>query len=184
MKGSKGFLVKLAVSVFFLMGCARVNVETKKPIKVDVTMRLDIYQHVTQDAQTIEDMVSSKQSSFLILGIDEAYAQEETGYPAKVKEAIENRKLRRDDLVSWESKGAIGENVLGMVEVRNASLGGQEVASLVEKENNDRRIIYQHISEKNGAAFDETAKIFGKRIQADAPSGTPIESSPGQWTSK
>ncbi len=192
MKDRRTFFVRTAVSVFFLMGCARVNIQSDKPIKVDVTMRLDVYQHVAQDANAIENMISPKeekslgsnQSSFLTLGVVEAYAQEEGGYPLEVRDAIERRKLRRDDLVAWEAKGAIGENEGGMVEVRDSSLGGEEVSSLVEKENKDRRIIYQYVSEKNSATFEDTAKVFGKRIQEDAPVGTPIETTPGQWSKK
>ena len=40
-------------------GCAGVQVGgTKEPIKVDVTMRLDIYQHIEKDIDAIESIVS------------------------------------------------------------------------------------------------------------------------------
>jgi hypothetical protein len=73
-------------SVFAVMGCARVNmVAPKEAIKLDVSMRLDVYQHVAKDVDSIEDMVSgtSKKTvsathqSFLGSFFSEAYAQED-----------------------------------------------------------------------------------------------------------
>ena len=192
-KGVGNSLIKIVIFVFFLMGCARVSIESKKPIKVDVTMRLDIYQHVTQDVNAIEDMISSpkqkkgaasNKSSFLRFGVDEAYAQEESDYSPEVKKAIERRKTRRENLMPWQAKGVIGENSQGLVEIRDTASGGYEAVTLVETENKDRMTIYQYVAQRNGASLGETAKIFAKRIQEDAPSGTPIQSSDGQWKTK
>jgi hypothetical protein len=174
--------LKMALSLFFVLGCARVSLESKKPIKLDVTMRVDIYQHVTQDVQAIEDMISSpKKTSMFFWGIQEAYAQE--GFPANVSQAIEQRKSRREELVSLLSQGVIGENAAGFVEVKDASRA-DSAASLVSAENSDRQTIYAYVAEKNGATVAETGKIFAKRIRADAPAGTPIQSEDGSWTKK
>ena len=191
-----GYCLRIAIFLFFFIGCARVNVESKQPIKLDVTMRLDIYQHVAQDAQAIEDMVASpkegqgtasNKSSFLSLDANEAYAEEEGEYPADIKDAIDRRKARRADLFNWESSSSIGERADGFVEIKSTSVDAT-VSRLVEDENNDRRVIYQYVAQKNGTSFEETAKIFAKRIQKHVPAGTPIEivDSSGQpsWTKK
>ncbi len=58
----KKFWVILGVLVVFF-GCARVRVEApKEAIKLDISMRLDIYQHVTKDIDAIEDIVSGGSS--------------------------------------------------------------------------------------------------------------------------
>ncbi|MFH0876928.1 MAG: DUF1318 domain-containing protein [Candidatus Omnitrophota bacterium] len=169
---ASSFLARFVVSLFLLMGCARVSVETKEPIKLDVTMRLDIYQHVAQDAQNIEDMISSPKTSWLSFGVPEAWAQEEAGYPSDVTEAIERRKDRRSELRAWQAKGVLGEGADGFVTVASDK-ALQEAVRLAEQENRDRRIIYQYVAQKNGVTVEETARIFAQRIQADAPTGTP-----------
>ena len=193
-RGRIGLTMKAAMVLLFLLGCARVTVDAKQPIKLDVTMRLDIYQHVAKDVTAIEDMISAPntagaasgtqgKTSLLSFGVKEAYAQEESDYPSDVKAAIERRKERRPALTSFEAKGAIGENARGLVEVKNAS-AGSDVSSIAQEENSDRNIIYNYVSSKNGAAQDETGKLFAKRIQADVPQGTPIEAPDGSWNTR
>ncbi|MFA5315668.1 MAG: DUF1318 domain-containing protein [Candidatus Omnitrophota bacterium] len=182
---------QIGLTFFVLLGCARVSIDTKKPIQVDVKMRVDIYQHVAQDVASIEDMISSEpkakgaeQVSLFLLGVKEAWAQVETDYPQDVRAAIERRKARRSELISWEAKGVIGENMRGQVELVNRAAADNSVAGLVEQENRDRSTIYAYVAGKNNASVDETARISAKRIQEDAPSGTPIQSPGGEWTTK
>lgn len=182
---------QIGLTLFVLLGCARVSIDTKKPIQVDVKMRVDIYQHVAQDVASIEDMISSEpkakgaeQVSLFLLGVKEAWAQVETDYPQDVRAAIERRKARRSELISWEAKGVIGENMRGQVELVNRATADNSVAGLVEQENRDRSTIYAYVAGKNNASVDETARISAKRIQEDAPSGTPIQSPGGEWTTK
>lgn len=192
MRMGHGILWKTILVVFFLMGCARVSIDSKDPIRLDVTMRLDVYQHVAGDAQAIEDMVASPKTqpeasankmSFLGIGQSIAWAEDTTDYPANILEAIERRRDRKHALDVWESKGVLGENRMGFVVVKDAAAADMSALSLVSEENNDRQIIYQYIARKNGASVDETGKVFAERIQAAAPAGTPVESGSG-WTIK
>ena len=49
----------LMLGVIFSLGCARVMVQApKEPIKVDISMRLDVYQHIQNDIDDIESIVS------------------------------------------------------------------------------------------------------------------------------
>ena len=166
------------------VGCARVQVVAPKdPIKVDIAMRLDVYQHVEKDIDAIENIVSGNKPSGKLISmlnhfVGVAYAEE--GLSAEVEGAAMRRKARYQGLASAESSGRIGENKSGFVELRgDASLG-----SLVSDENSDRMVIYRSISEKNGAALNEVQKLYAKKLQSGAPSGTPIESDSGEWTTK
>jgi len=168
-------------------GCARVSVQgSKEPIKLDISMRLDIYQHVKNDIDDIENMVSGPKDqaqpkdkqSFLGYFIASAYAQE--GLGPDVEQAAMRRKERRSQLVSAESRGAIGENKSGMVEIRN---GDGTLQGLVSEENQDRMTIYRAVAQKNGAALEDVQRLYAKRLQSDAPSGAPIEG-PDGWTQK
>ncbi|MBI4309096.1 MAG: DUF1318 domain-containing protein [Candidatus Omnitrophica bacterium] len=174
------YLILLAGLVLAL-GCARIRVEApKEAIKLDVAMRLDIYQHVEKDIDQIENMISGQPEkpkpsakdnhSLLECFISTAHAQE--GLGSEVEEAVMRRKDRRPELVALEEKGIIGENNSGLVEVRAAQPGAQ---ALVEEENNDRMVIYKAVAEKNGTSVDEVQHLYAKRLQTDAPAGTPVQ---------
>jgi len=184
----KNIFIVLITLVAFL-GCARVRVEAPKdPIKLDISMRLDIYQHVAKDIDAIEDIVSGnekkpavgKQGSWLEAFVKDAYAQDSFG--PEVEQAAYNRRDRRSQLVSLEESGAVGENKLGMVEIRGNV--DSYANALVGAENNDRMIIYRAIAAKNGTSVDEVQKMYAKKLQDGANSGTPVETlneSTGQY---
>lgn len=175
------------LAAVFMTGCAQVQVKAPKdPIKVDITMRLDVYQHVVKDIDDIESIVSGKSApkgrmklNFLI-----ADAHAEEGLSPDVEQAALRRKDRKAELYSHESKGTIGENRMGLAEAR----GSGAPQELIGAENADRMIIYKSVSQKNGAAIEEVQKLYAQRLQEDAPAGTPIEtanSSGGyEWKNK
>ena len=187
-------LFMVLVSFILAVGCARVQVEApKEPIKIDISMRLDIYQHVQKDIDEIENIVSgaseepqSKADQYLLdFFIKEAYAAD--GLSPEVGQAAVRRRDRRAQLVSWQAKGVIGENRVGLVEIRDPGAADASVKALVSAENSDRMIIYQRLAEKNGTSVDEVQKLYAQRLQADAASGTPIEAPIGsgyEWKIK
>lgn len=167
---------------FILLGFAQMGISAKQPI-------------------LIEDMVSSESqprgASCLgfFSGVREAWAEgedvkdaesEKEDYPEAVRDAIERRSVRRSELVSWEAKGVIGENMRGQVEIvkRGASKKNKNLVTLVEQENKDRSVIYAYVAEKDKVAVNETARFFSRKIQADAPAKTPIQCLNGEWTVK
>lgn len=173
------FLILLLV-ISFSSGCMRIG-GTKDPIKMDISMRLDIYQHVEKDIDAIESIISgpednkkaADEQSFLGIFVSEAYALE--GFNPEVEQAALRRKDRLVELSSWEAKGIIGENKKGFVEIRNSQVPDPPLSQIVSAENSDRMIIYRSIAEKNGTLVAEVQKLYAKRLQEKAPSGTPIE---------
>ena len=175
-------LILLLTSVIVAAGCARVLVQApKEPIKVDISMRLDIYQHIEKDIDEIENIVSgssekpqSKASpNILNFFVKEAYADE--GLSPQVEQAALRRRDRRSQLFSWEEKGVVGENKVGLAEVRILDQVNDATQKLIEAENSDRMLIYQAVAVKNGTSVEEVQKLYAKRLHADSPSGTPIE---------
>lgn len=173
------WIVVLALVAFF--GCARVRVEAPKdPIKLDISMRLDIYQHVAKDIDAIEDIVSGNESkiapgkkgSMLDIFVTEAYAQDSLG--PEVEQAAYRRKDRKPQLVSLETSGVLGENKLGMIEDRRGSADSYANA-IIDAENNDRMVIYKAIATKNGISVEEVQKMYAKKLQDGANPGTPVE---------
>ena len=164
------------------LGCARVRVEApKEPIKVDVSMRIDVYQHIQKDIDAIEDIVSGSgaeasstdQQSMLDLFIGNAYAQDELD--ASIKEAALRRKMRLPELQSLMSQGIIGENKSGLLEIVDAATADSATKEIVDKENIDRILIYEELARRNNTSLKEIQDIYAARLQQDAPVGTPME---------
>lgn len=183
------------VSLIIIFGCARVSVQApKEPIKVDISMRLDIYQHVQQDINAIENIVSGSKSeakepggqSMFFTGISLAYAQG-TDLSPEVEQAALRRRDRAGELSQWQQKGVIGENRLGLLELRDKSASAS-LAQFIQAENADRMIIYRQLAQKNNASLESIQKVYAQRLQQDAPAGTPIEVLQGdgtyQWINK
>lgn len=162
------------------LGCARIQVQAPKdPIKVDISMRLDVYQHVTQDIDDIESIVSGKGAAAVgpqsrlpsLAGI--AYAEE--GMSSDMEQAAMRRRDRRGQIASLQAQGILGENRRALVVVRKAGSSTESTEALVRSENQDRQTIYKSIATKNGTSVEEVQKLYAKRLQQDAPAGTPIE---------
>ena len=175
-------IILMVVGILVIgMGCARVRVEApKEPIKVDISMRLDIYQHVAKELDDIENIVSGgkDKGSLLNIFVTDAYAQ--GSLSPDVEKAALSRKDRRPMLAALEQKGVVGENRSGLVEVMPGQNADASVNELVSKENSDRAVIYRSVAAKNGVSLDEVQKMNAKRLQSDAPSGTQMEVLNGQ----
>jgi uncharacterized protein YdbL (DUF1318 family) len=183
-------LIMVAAAVGF--GCARVNVGgAKEPIKVDIAMRLDIYQHVQKDIDSIENIVAGDKvktgkrpgdQSWLNFAPAEVYAQE--GLSPDVELAALRRKDRRSSLDSWEARGVVGENKSGLVEIKDPKQADSLVKDLVRMENADRMIIYRSLAQKYNESLEQIQKVYAEKLSAQAPSGTPVESLNGEWQLK
>jgi uncharacterized protein YdbL (DUF1318 family) len=172
--------IAIFVALLVAAGCASVSVRApKEPIKVDISMRLDIYQHVQQDIDEIESLVSGGGGSSSLIDpfkffVGVAYAQ--GGLSAGVKEAALRRKERRPRLMGHLASGVIGENAYGFLEIRKAGQADSTINNIVAGENNDRDLIYKAIAFGNGAPLEGVQTMYAARLQNDAPAGTPVQS--------
>ena len=175
------FALILAVPI---TGCATISLKPpKEPIKVDVSMRLDVYQHVEKDINSIEDIVTSPSEnknetkspdqSFLNMIVSNAYAED--GLSPEVKDAALRRKDRRPKFVPWQKNAVIGESRSGLLEIKDYVKSDPMVEALVKAENIDRMVIYQSIAQNNNTSIEDVQRMYSERLQQDAPSGTPIE---------
>jgi len=171
------------LGLFLALGCARLSVEApKEPIKVDISMRLDVYQHIQNDIDAIEEIVSggspsvqdnADKQSLLRMFISLAYAED--GLSKQVENAALGRRNRLQEIMALEKAGVIGENKLGFLEIKNTSGSGSDVGQLVSSENADRLTIYKSLADKNNTSLEEIQKIYASRLQKEAPAGAPIE---------
>ncbi len=168
------------------LGCARVRVEgPKDPIKVDITMRLDVYQHVQSDIDSIENIVSGgaptqpasgMQQGFLSILVSEAYAQDAVSQVTQ--EAALRRRDRLEEVKALLKSGVVGENRSGLLSIRDEE-NASSARAIVDAENNDRMIIYKEIAANNGTSVEAVQQLYAGRLQNDAPDGTSIESEDG-----
>ena len=101
----------------------------------------------------------------------------------EVKTALEDRRSRFDQLKSLKAKGLVGENNRGYVE----ALGNDSAAgSLVDSENNDRRVIYKTIEVQNNlsGALGTIEKVFAQVQRDKASPGDKVQDEDGRWVTK
>jgi uncharacterized protein YdbL (DUF1318 family) len=101
----------------------------------------------------------------------------------EVRQALDARKERFEDLRALESSGAIGENNRGYVEILTNDPKAQ---SVVDAENNDRQIIYKVIAQQNGLenALSTIESAFAEVRKDKAESGSKIQAEDGKWVTK
>ena len=142
------------VTVFLVLGCAKVSLQTAKPLKVDISMRVDVYQHVAKDVASIEDEIygqTPQQKLNALFNLESAYAQD---YSVELSAAIERRKARMSAIDGYFSQGYIGENKDALLEIVAQDLDSAtraQAEALINEENQDREIIYRAIADKNSS---------------------------------
>jgi uncharacterized protein YdbL (DUF1318 family) len=172
-----------------LVGCATVEVKAPKdPIKMDIAMRLDVYQHVVQDVDDIESIVEGRSgkaatvvSSIGGFFVGTAYA-DDGGLSPDATNAAYRRRDRRDELSSLEVQGVLGEGRSALVVVRSS--GNARAQQVMTDENNDRMIIYRAIAAKNGSSVEDVQKVYAERLRAGVPAGTQVQNADGSWSKK
>lgn len=183
----------IGMAVIFTMiyiGCTHhtVKVEQDEPLRVDVNMRIDVYQHVLEQADEIERMVNEGAGQSMLQKVIQlasyldfasaAYAQE-SSFSQETMNAIESRKNRRDEIIDWQSRGILGENADGFVEIYSRQgLSSTELdilQTLVSNENADRQTIYENLAQKQGTSAQAVGKVYSIKLQKNAPAGTPIQ---------
>lgn len=171
----------ILVSLMFGVGCATVQVQAPKdPIKMDISMRLDVYQHVVKDIDSIESIVSgTRQSAFAEFLVTTAFAAD---LDPAVEAAAIRRRDRRDQVAAWQSQGLVGESRAGLLRIRGSV--DASATSVIAQENQDRQLIYEALAAKNGTSVGDIQKVYSERLQQDAPAGTPLEGADGTWTPK
>jgi uncharacterized protein YdbL (DUF1318 family) len=163
--------------IMLMVGCAKVNLQTTEPLKVDINMRVDVYQHVVKDVESIEDQVygSSQKQLNLLLHMEEAYAEESQ---PELAAAIERRKARASQIQEYFDRGIIGENRDALLEIRDESLNPTtkaQIQRILVQENADRDVSYQTAASRNTVDLRTIRKTFFDDHYKRASSGAWFE---------
>lgn len=136
-RGTPPVAVVLAASALWTAGCKlpTVNVGTPEPIKLDVNMRVDVYQH--SDAEP-----------------DASEQQRE--YDAVIKQ----QRDRMAQVQTLKNSRWVGENHRGLLSVRELPAGndGKWVKSTVEAENADRLYLMRAEAKKRNLLLTDIEK--------------------------
>lgn len=150
-----------AAALAVLAGCTAptVNLSTAEPIKVDISMRLDVYSH-------------NKEAAVKGAGV------------SPTSDAETRRRNRMADIQNFKNSRLIGEGRDGLISIRVDTPGddGEYVRKTVAAENEDRMAIMKAASEKGRksllAVQSEQAVLWQKRsfegelIEVANPDGT------------
>jgi len=100
-----------------------------------------------------------------------------------IRQALDSRRARFNDLETRKQAKAVGENNRGYVE----TLGSEpEARTLCADENRDRGVIYKAIAEQNNLvdAMNTIEEVFAEVQRNKAQPGERIQLKDGQWVSK
>lgn len=150
-----------AAAAAALAGCSAptVNLATSEPIKVDIAMRLDVYDHNKGAAKT-------------------------SSPAAQAQDPESRRRNRMADIQNFKNSRLVGEGRDGLVSIRVDTPGeaGDYMRKTVAAENDDRRVLMKALAEKEQRNIDdvqsEQAALWQKRafegelIEVASPDGT------------
>lgn len=142
--------------VLFVLGCAKVSLQTSEPIKVDINMRLDIYQHAVDEVDSIEDQIYGGNGSMSFRFpslIRSAHAADDQ------QAVIARRKARAAKIEALFAAAKIGEDKDALLKVLDKSLNAAD-QKLVKGENKDRKALYSATAKKMGISDKQMIKIF------------------------
>ena len=159
MKILRASAVAAAAATFTGCSAPNVNLSTAEPIKVDISMRLDVYEH---------NKAAAKKTASV--------------EPASDPET--RRRNRMADIQNFKNSRLIGEGHDGLLSVRVETPGepGDYVRKTVAAENADRMAVMKSIAEKGQKSLPdvqtEQASLWRKRsfegelIEVSNPDGT------------
>ena len=145
-----------------------VNLGTEKPLSVDINMKLDVYQH--GDA-TVQKKVAAANADL----------------PVDIRT---RRKNRMGEVQILKNSRTVGENHLGLLEVRTPAPGeyGTYVKETVDAENKDRTQIMEDISKKDNLTLAqvqaEQARLAANRAFNGEWIETTLPDGSFQWVQK
>ncbi len=154
-------LVGLVLVVGGLAGCVpTINLATPEPVKVDVSVRLDVYQ------KSVPTKAKEEQSSL---------------------EVAAGRRLRSGEIQGLKNAGVIGEDRDGYLAIRNPPKDPKYLSyaeGMVTAENADRAYLYLANAQSQNRALEMVETDYAKLWRDRAFPGEWVQKEDGTWTQK
>lgn len=147
--------------VIALTGCALppVKLSTPEPVKVDINVRLDVYQHGQKDKADTSESPN-------------------TAATANDSPSIEvRRRNRMGDIQLFKNSRIIGENRNGLLDILTPPPGeyGEYIRSVVDAENEDRLELMKQLASQQGISIEAIQSDRAKLCRSQAFQGEWIE---------
>ncbi len=195
--GALARLLALVVCAFGVVGCQKpfdVNVATEKPLKIDLSMDVHVYQHggSSASATAVQSNESgSAASSGSANGADKKKNDPEVANYLKV---MERRRNRMAEIQNLKNNRFVGENRFGLLSLRTMPEGegwdSQYIKKTLAEENDDRTFLIEHEALKKEKSIEQIQAQQWQHAQRKAHPGewieSPVENQPGvfQWVQK
>lgn len=150
-----GRIIFASLAVLSLAGCSSipVNVGTTEPVKVDIAMKVDVYQHADPNAA------------------------KKVAVQAPPADVAKSRRNRMAEIQILKNGRIVGENHAGYLEVRNSPPGeyGDYVRTTADAENADRARLIEKLAKEKNLSVAEVEKQQAEMFRKDAFAGEWIE---------
>ena len=204
--GSRGLMALLAVPVIIVLAAASCR-HTVDPIvvKVDVNVRIDVYQHAVETLDFISgesealpevgtetdtetpDTGKLEEVFDWVFGVGTAYAAE-TPAAQRQQQLLKSMKSRFAKIQQYKTDGSVGENHKGKLSVRDsakmksdAGYAGK-VKKAVKDENRDREEFYRLNAKLQNTPHAKIVDLYAKLRVKRAKGGEWIEvKKDGKW---
>jgi len=154
-------LVGILVGVCLLTGCVpTINLATPEPVKVDVAVRLDVYE------KTSPTKAKDEQSSL---------------------EIAANRRLRSGQIQQLKNDGVVGEDRDGYLDLRKTPTDSKYLAyaqKIVSDENADRSFLYLSNAQTQNKPLELVEREYAQLWSDRAFPGEWIQKENGTWIQK
>jgi uncharacterized protein YdbL (DUF1318 family) len=154
-------LLPLLVAVCALAGCApTINLATPEPVKVDIAVRLDVYQ------KTAPTKAKEEQSSL---------------------EIAANRRTRSGEIQSLKNNGIVGEDRDGYLNLQKSPDDPkylQYANGIISAENADRAFLYLSNAQAQNKPLEMVESDYAQLWRDRAFPGEWIQKENGKWTQK
>ncbi len=149
------------MGAFWLSGCApTINLATPKPVKVDVAVRLDVYQ------KTAPTKAKDEQSSL---------------------EVALNRRLRSGEIQQLKNDGVAGEDRDGYLDLRKKPEDAKYLdyaQGIISAENADRAYLYLTNAQTQNKPLEMIEREYAQLWSDRAFPGEWVQKENGTWTKK
>ncbi len=141
-------------SALALTGCKSIPIDvgTKDPVKVDIAMKVDVYQH--------GDPAGPKKAA-----------------PPPATDAAKSRRLRMGEIQVLKNSRLVGESQAGALEIRTLPPGeyGDYVKMTVDAENADRSRLIEKLAKEKNIPVSQAARQQAELFQTGSFAGEWIE---------
>jgi len=175
------FLLGILTLALPLAGCMHITMDVNANVNVNVKLDKALNDFF-DDLDKTDSTMAATPTTETAEATTTAPSSAPAGLSTQDTELRARMKQRQPQIDQFKASGALGENNLGFLEVRDGSQAG--AAELAAAANADRKTIYKNIAAKQNVSAEEVAKARAQQIAQKSASGVWIQDAQGAWAKK